>query len=602
MPTVSASSLFTLQMFTDAGALMASGRLYTFAPGTTTKKVAYTEPTGTTAHTYTTGGDGIDYIALNARGELPAPLFLQSGGYDITLKDSSGNTEWTRRAYGINDGASTLDTAVRSDLAATSSTSLGDALVGVKRTVTGAIATTQHAINERETLCVFDMMTAAQVADVIAGTRAENVTTAVQAAIDAASASADKETALRFPPGDYAVNVLDFSECRQVHIICEGAVFITGVSASETKIIKFEGIEADAVTGLQMSGTMAVQAAGGTSYAYGIYARWLTNSVINMSVSGAFSTACADFDVCFDNEFQWLYCSNTTSGKHMIKCGSDNVNANRWRVRCAGSGSANTQIGMELNGNANAIIGDFSACGEGLKLTAARGSIITAYCEACLTSVTASGVNRGNTFVGGYYDVLDGSTGLNFSGGTMQGLNLLGMRIRGETGTTVGINLGTSSYSVNLLGTDFEAIDTEVSGTLRGSTGGVNGQLMGATRHYSNGVFQTLGGSAQTIVLQTVAGAGTVSIDASAGDEQYLTVSTGSGFTIGAPTNATTGQLLVINIRNSSGGALGTVTWNATFKMAAWTSPGNANSRSIVFRYDGSNWVERFRTPADVPN
>ena len=135
MPTVSAASMFTLQMFTDAGALMASGRLYTFAPGTTTKKVAYTEPTGTTGHTYTTGGDGIDYIALNARGEIPAPLFLQAGGYDIVLKDADGNTEWTRRAYGIHDipqldGTSSTGTVKAATFSGTHTFSSGNLIAG----------------------------------------------------------------------------------------------------------------------------------------------------------------------------------------------------------------------------------------------------------------------------------------------------------------------------------------------------------------------------------------------------------------------------------------------------------------------------------------
>jgi len=249
------------------------------------------------------------------------------------------------------------------------------------------------------------------------------------------------------------------------------------------------------------------------------------------------------------------------------------------------------------------VTGDISACGTGLKLVAARGSSLNAiYFEDCLAPVTCSGTNRGNTFIGGYVEVLDGSTGMNFSGGTMQGINLIGVYFLGATGTTVGINWGTASYGANLIGCDMNAIDTEFTGTLLGTTGGVNAQLHGATRFYSNGAQAALGGTAQAIVLQTVSGAGTVSINAAAGDEQYLTVTTASAFTIGAPTNPTTGQLLTISIRNNSGGALGTITWNAAFKIATWTSPATANSRSIVFRYDGSNWVERFRTPADVPN
>lgn len=125
----SLSGVWNLQEFTDAGVLMASGRLYTYAPATTTQKAAYTDAAGSVAHTYTSDGVGGQYIALNARGELPAPLFLTSGGYDLTLKTSAGATVWTRRAAGQEDLATTLDTALRADLADTSSAAKGAALV-----------------------------------------------------------------------------------------------------------------------------------------------------------------------------------------------------------------------------------------------------------------------------------------------------------------------------------------------------------------------------------------------------------------------------------------------------------------------------------------
>jgi hypothetical protein len=94
----------------------------------------------------------------------------------------------------------------------------------------------------------------------------------------------------------------------------------------------------------------------------------------------------------------------------------------------------------------------------------------------------------------------------------------------------------------------------------------------------------------------------TVNTDASTGNEFSVTATNGTAFTMANPTNLTTGQVLSYTIRNTSGGALGTVTWGTTFKLAAWTSPATANSRSIEFVYDGTNLVERSRTTADVPN
>lgn len=86
-------------------------------------------------------------------------------------------------------------------------------------------------------------------------------------------------------------------------------------------------------------------------------------------------------------------------------------------------------------------------------------------------------------------------------------------------------------------------------------------------------------------------------------DAFTITATNNTAFTINAPTGQTQdGQLIEYTILNTSGGALGTATWNAVFKMATWTSPATGNSRSIRFRWNGTNWVEVSRTTADIPN
>jgi hypothetical protein len=94
----------------------------------------------------------------------------------------------------------------------------------------------------------------------------------------------------------------------------------------------------------------------------------------------------------------------------------------------------------------------------------------------------------------------------------------------------------------------------------------------------------------------------TVAIDASLGNFGELVATNGTAFTISNPTNGRNGQALTITISNTSGGALGVITWGVNYKMSAWTSPATANNRSITFVYDGTNWNERSRTAADVPN
>ena len=98
--TASLFGVYNLQCFTSAGALAVGYRIYTYIPGTTTQKIVYTTSAATVSHTYVSDGIGGLYIALNARGELPAPMFGTTGGYDIALKTPSGATEWTRPASG----------------------------------------------------------------------------------------------------------------------------------------------------------------------------------------------------------------------------------------------------------------------------------------------------------------------------------------------------------------------------------------------------------------------------------------------------------------------------------------------------------------------
>lgn len=102
--SASQPALFNVQEFTDDGITLVGGRLYTYAYGTTAQKVAYTDPEGTVPQTYTADGLGGQYIALNARGELPTPLYLAStGSYDISLKRVDGTTVWTRKASGTEN-------------------------------------------------------------------------------------------------------------------------------------------------------------------------------------------------------------------------------------------------------------------------------------------------------------------------------------------------------------------------------------------------------------------------------------------------------------------------------------------------------------------
>ena len=96
----------------------------------------------------------------------------------------------------------------------------------------------------------------------------------------------------------------------------------------------------------------------------------------------------------------------------------------------------------------------------------------------------------------------------------------------------------------------------------------------------------------------------TITPDASKGNFFNTNATNGTGFTVAAPLSPPTDpqtQKITIEIGNLSGGALGTVTWDSIYKLAAWTSPATGNRRSITFQWNNVAWVEISRTTTDVP-
>ncbi len=116
------------------GGPLASGKVYTYQAGTTTPLVTYKNSVGGVAN------ENTNPVILNAAGE--ADIWLgNSGPYKIELRNSANTILWTV------DQVSDWGQILRRDLADSSNTSMGDALVSVKQPLTGAVARTQHAKN-----------------------------------------------------------------------------------------------------------------------------------------------------------------------------------------------------------------------------------------------------------------------------------------------------------------------------------------------------------------------------------------------------------------------------------------------------------------------
>lgn len=151
------------------------------------------------------------------------------------------------------------------------------------------------------------------------------------------------------------------------------------------------------------------------------------------------------------------------------------------------------------------------------------------------------------------------------------------------------------------LGDIFRTWRVTTAGEIQGELYGgliLNGALSGITSEHV--------GARRTGVLTTVVYGVAPVIDASLGNEFVVTVTDAVAFVFAAPTNppaAGLDQIIELTIRNTSGAAHGAGTFNAVFKTsAAVPAIATANSRTFAFRWNGTNWVESFRSAADVAN
>lgn len=113
------------------------------------------------------------------------------------------------------------------------------------------------------------------------------------------------------------------------------------------------------------------------------------------------------------------------------------------------------------------------------------------------------------------------------------------------------------------------------------------------------GDLQPLRSSLTTLTYGT-----TVTTDASKGSWQKVTATNTTAFTIANPSNfpgTAQSQELTIEVVNSSGGAMGTITWGTNYTLVggAFTNPATGKARWIKFAWNGSKWIEIARAGAD---
>ena len=285
---------------------------------------------------------------------------------------------------------------------------------------------------------VFDYMTAAQVADVLANTFAENVTVPVQAALDSGAKS------IYFPAGTYKISTLTVpGTVRQ----------ITGVGANRAQAtnLRFD-------TGQTLTDGLLISTGCSGLAVSGLHLQFRSGSYTN----GIF--------IDNDNHFQtW---DNVTTDDS-VNPGSYRV-ANHWQIdnncfsnifRHCGAWGPDQQdvIGIIINSVGNSL--DFYSCrfihcGIGVYLPGASCEVIN-FWGGEIASNVSYGVHIGNTggttsatlevlnFTGVYFE--DQTIHIYQNCPDMKGLNIIGCRTS-ETAWTSLVKINQTTYTVKIFG------------------------------------------------------------------------------------------------------------------------------------------------------
>lgn len=300
------------------------------------------------------------------------------------------------------------------------------------------------------------------------------------------------------------------------------------------------------------------------------------------------------------------------SGAAFQSNGYATIQGNRWR--------STTGRVVYLAGADNVFTGNTIDTGSEVGVAIDPAATDTVVVGNRITACTSFPIwNRGtrSVIVG---NNLNGNTGALTEAGTSTQTDLVGLLSVTGTGSVSGLltalNLAASgaAATVRSLGLQTAGVDRWLwsadSDAESGSNAGSTLKLFarsdaGAALYTVLQIGRALGvtqfNRALSLNRTNITYSASMTPDASASNTQIITANNGTAFTINNPTNATTGQRLTITIRNTSGGALGAITWGAKFKMATFTAPATGFSRTVSFIYDGTDWIQD-NNAADVPN
>jgi len=317
----------------------------------------------------------------------------------------------------------------------------------------------------------------------------------------------------------------------------------------------------------------------------------ISNVMIAPDVSNVGDTGLFKFKDCQNVVVENFQASTYTGSGLDVKC-AVGIEVDTTKAKFS-SGYVYADVGLMISGTGAIDIEienvDFSRCGIGIQFNgAASGTIRTRNCKfnningttvAMTVANTVTWISEGDEFINAG---MGGAAGDRYFGGGPNGYFCLTNARIGKQDSSAAAGWifdQTGSGTFKLVNPTFVGIPT--FGVKTGASPLIVEQLNGSES-------PTYGA---TVGLNTVIA-----------NEFYINVTNGTAFTIDNPLFAEPGMVITVTIKNTSGGAVGTVTWNTKFKLSTWTSPATGYNRSITFSYNGTNWVEVSRTTADVPN
>jgi hypothetical protein len=163
-----------------------------------------------------------------------------------------------------------------------------------------------------------------------------------------------------------------------------------------------------------------------------------------------------------------------------------------------------------------------------------------------------------------------------------------------------GFNYGIYVYDSTIIGATFEGYYSSINVNAYYNPSGSNGtRIFSAVNDINFYARRQIYTPTQAVSLS----GSSILTGNTEGNVFTVNVTTSTAYTVDPPSSPVDGQFLTYIFKNTSGGAMGTLSWNAIFKLCgSLTNPATGNQRMIQFYYDGTNWRETWRSVADQPN